>query len=255
MIIKVIKTKKFIPPKDNLADLINPIVPKLKERSIVVITSKVVAICEGRCVLQTKYKGDKKELAKKEAEFYLEQVINPNASWMHTIKKGLLVGSAGVDKSNSGNYFTLWPKDPSNSAKKIYKLLKEKTGVKDFGVVITDSHTLPFRRGLLGFSIAYFGFKPLIDDRGKKDLFGYEMHLAQRNIPDTLAAAAVFIMGESGEQTPIAIVTDLPKEIEFLDKEYKPKGIFSSFEIEPKEDIYWTFYGAVNWKKGGGGIE
>lgn len=249
-----IKTKKFIPPKDNLEDLINPISKKLKEKSIVVITSKVVAICEGRCVLQTEFGGNKKELAKKEAELYLEQVINPNASWMHTIKNGLLVGSAGIDKSNSAEYFTLWPKNPNASAKKIYKLLKEKTKIKDFGVVITDSHTLPFRRGLLGFSISYFGFKPLIDDRGKKDLFGYEMHLAQRNIPDTLATAAVFLMGESGEQTPAAIVTDLPKDIQFMDKEYKGKGIFSSFEIDPKEDIYWTFYGAVKWKKGGGGV-
>lgn len=243
-----------MPPKDNLGDLIAVVAKQLKEKSVVVITSKVVAICEGRCVPLTDYNSDKKELAKKEAELYLEQQITPDASWMHTIKDGVLIGSAGIDKSNGNGFFILWPKNSKASAKKVYKLLKKQSGVKDFGVVITDSHTLPFKRGLMGFAIAYFGFKPLIDDRGKNDLFGYEMHLAQRNVPDTLAASAVFLMGESGEQTPVAIISDLPKEIEFIDHEYLGKGIFSSYEIKPEEDIYWLFYGAAKWNKGQGGV-
>lgn len=255
MIIKPVRTKKFIPPKDSLEDLVEAIAENLTEKSIVVVTSKVIAICEGRCIPLEEYNSDKKELAKKEADLYLEQQITPNASWMHTIKDGVLIGSAGIDKSNGNGFFILWPKDPKASVKKLYELLKIRTKIRDFGIVITDSHTLPFRRGLMGFSIAYFGFKPLIDDRGKEDLFGYEMHLAQRNVPDTLAASAVFLMGESGEQTPVAIISDLPEQVEFIDHEYVGEGIFSTYEIEPEEDIYWLFYGAVDWKKGGGGIK
>lgn len=254
MNIRPIKTKKFLPPKDNLDDLIDVISQNLKEKDIAIITSKVVSICEGRCIPVSEYET-KQELGKVESDLHYTFEFAKDHTVLLTLKNGILIASAGADKSNGNGYYTLWPKDPKASAKKIYKLIKEKTNLKEFGVVITDSHTLPFRRGLMGFSIAYFGFKPLIDDRGKKDLFNYEMHMTQRNIPDTLSAAAVFLMGESGEQTPVAVVSDLPPEIEFTDQEYKPRGEYSSFEIPFDEDIYSVFFKSVKWEKGGGGVK
>lgn len=255
MNIKPIKTKKFIPPRDSLDDLIDVISKNLKEKSVAVISSKVVAICEGRCVLQDEYDGDKEELAKKEADLYLsKQEFIPTHSWMHTIKNGILIASAGIDKSNSKNYFVLWPKDPEKSAEEIYQKIEKKTGLKEFGVVITDSHTIPFRRGLTGLCIAYFGFEPLIDERGEPDIFGHPLAVAQRNVPDSLAVAGVFLMGEAGEQTPVAIISDIPV-IKFIDKKYKPKDEFSVYEIPISEDIYGIFFNAPKWKKGGGGIK
>jgi F420-0:gamma-glutamyl ligase len=41
-----IKTRKILPPKDNLEELLS-FVPKLDENSVVAISSKVISICEG----------------------------------------------------------------------------------------------------------------------------------------------------------------------------------------------------------------
>lgn len=254
MRVKAIKTKKFVPPKDNLGDLIDVVAKHLRERSIVVVSSKVIAICEGRCVPQEEYNGDKEKLAQKEADLYLEkQEFLPTHSWMHTIKDGILIASAGIDKSNSKDYFVLWPKNPQASAELIYKELKKLTQIKDFGVVISDSHTIPFRRGLVGLCIAYFGFKPLIDERGTPDIFGEPLHVAQRNVPDSMAVAAVYNMGEGGQQTPVALISDIP-DVEFIDHEYKTQDSLSVYEIPMDEDIYKVFFLAPKWKKGQGGV-
>lgn len=106
------------------------------------------------------------------------------------------------------------------------------------------------RRGLVGISLGYFGLEPLKDYRGEKDLFGKELIFSMSNIPDSLASAAVFSMGEGAEQTPIVIIEDLQGYIRFTDKKYKPQKPNSDFNIKPEEDLYAPFLKAVPWKKG-----
>ena len=50
MVIRTVKTKLLQPPKDDLLKAISAAIPSLREKSIVVITSKVVSIWQGRCV-------------------------------------------------------------------------------------------------------------------------------------------------------------------------------------------------------------
>ena len=50
MIIKTVKTRILKPPKDDLLEVISQSIKSLPEKSIVVITSKVVSIWQGRCV-------------------------------------------------------------------------------------------------------------------------------------------------------------------------------------------------------------
>ncbi len=248
MIFTPIKTNKLIPPKDILDELINPLLSEIKENSIVVISSKVISIVEGNCIKITDVQ-DKDELIKSESDLYLERHHVPGNWLLHTIKNGILIPTAGIDESNSNGYFILWPKNPEKSAERICKIIKQKTKIKNIGVIITDSHSIPLRRGLVGLSIAYYGFKPLYDYRGEIDLFGRELKVSQSNIPDSLASASVLLMGEGNEQTPIVLISELPKSIEFINEKYKPEGQFSTLEVPIEEDLFKPFLTAVPWKK------
>lgn len=250
MIVKAIRTRKFLPPKDNLWELLTGNIKSLRENSVVAVTSKIVSIGEGRCVAVDKISKD--ELAIKEADKYIPRIASPGGWILHTLKNNMLIASSGVDESNGANFYILWPKDPKASAKKIWDFLKKKYKVKNLGVIITDSRLVPLRRGVVGIAIAYFGFKPLRDYRGKLDLFGREFKMETSNIPDSLATAAVLEMGEGAEQQPVAIITEVP-QIEFINKEYKPKSSNDSFEIPQKEDMFYPFLSSVKWQRGGSG--
>jgi len=117
---------------------------------------------------------------------------------------------------------------------------------------VTDSHTIPLRRGVLGISLAHYGFVPLRDYRGMVDLFGRELKMSQTNIADALAAAAVVVMGEGNEAKPLCLIKDVPW-IKFIAKPFKSRKPFSSFEIKTKEDLYYPLLSAVPWRKGKGG--
>ena len=113
----------------------------------------------------------------------------------------------------------------------------------ELGVIITDSHTIPLRRGVLGISLAHYGFAPLKDYRGNADIFGRTLKMTQTNIPDGLAAAAVVLMGEGAERTPLALITDVPW-VKFEARpaaasRRRPAKPFSSFEIKTHEDLYY----------------
>lgn len=243
MVVKAIRTRKFIPPKDDLWDLLGTI-KSLQENSVVAVTSKVVAISEGRCVPFSKTTKD--ELAIKEADKYIPREKSPGGWILHTIKNKLLIASSGVDESNGADYFILWPKNPALSAKKIWKFLKDKFKVKNLGVVITDSRLVPLRRGVVGIAIAYFGFNPIKDYRGTSDLFGREFVMETSNFPDSLASAAVLVMGEGAESQPLAVISDIPN-IEFT------TIMDHSLEIAEEEDMFYPFLSSVKWIKGGSG--
>ena len=69
MKIKAIKTRKIAYPDDDLLKILDTYLPRIKEKTIVAITSKIVSICEGRVVKVGKI--DKEKLIEKEADFIL----------------------------------------------------------------------------------------------------------------------------------------------------------------------------------------
>jgi putative folate metabolism gamma-glutamate ligase len=249
MRITPIKTRVLVPPRDDLLAAIKDAVPRLEENSILAVTSKVVGIWQGRCVPKSDY-PDKDELIKKEADKYLPRDFAPNRWVMHTIKNNLFIPSAGIDESNANNYYVLWPRDPKQTAKELYDWARAQYRIRNLGVIITDSHTIPLRRGTLGISLAHYGLLPLKDYRGERDIFGREFVIQVADIADGLAAAAVVSMGEGRETTPLAVITDVPF-VEFTDKPYTPDKPFSSFEIEEKEDLYYPLLSSVPWENGG----
>lgn len=254
MKIFAVKTKAMMPPKDDIYSLIKESFLagkiKLKEESIIVITSKIVAIAQGRCVKinqdlsEEQQKIEKDKLVKKEAEYYIDRKFVPNQMAIITIKNNILIPTAGIDQSNANGYYIFWPKDPFLEAKKLWKFLRKEFNLKKIGVIISDSHTMPLRSGMMGIAIAYYGFYPLRNYIGKEDIFGRKLKMTRVNIADSLADVAVFAMGEGSEQTPIAIIEDV-KGIKFGFDSTKNDPLI----INKKEDIYWPLIKNAPWKQ------
>src|SRR5205814_1858990 len=110
-----------------------------------------------------------------------------------------LIASAGIDESNGNGYYILWPEQIQQVAKEIWEHVRKTKNIQNLGVIITDSHSLPLRWGVLGVAIGFFGFMPLTDLRGKMDIFGRSLIMTRQNIPDAIAGAGVYFMGEGDE--------------------------------------------------------
>lgn len=234
MIVKAIKTSIF-KEGDNLQVFIVRHIPRPKEKSVVVVTSKIAALSEGRTAAK-KSEKEKEKLIRKESDFALETKY----CWL-TIKDGVVMASAGIDESNANGKLILLPKDSFKTAAAIRKFLITRCKVKNLGVLITDSRTIPLRAGIVGMALGYAGFKGVKDYRKKKDIFGRPFHFSRTDIADSLAAAAVLVMGEGKEQQPLAIIENAP--IEFCEKVSR-----NDLQIDPKDDMYRPLFSRLSEK-------
>lgn len=237
MDVQAFKVAILKPPKDTLFDKIRASRLTLKDFDVIAVSSKVVGISEGRCV--TRDVKNKEALIKKEADLYAEPAVH---GVLHTINGGVLIGNAGIDPF--GGYHVLWPKKPRVAAKKLLAWFKKTYRVKNLGLIIVDSRSVPLRRGAVGIAIAYAGFAPLYDNRKRKDLMGFETGGTETNLPDSLAAAAALVMGEANEQTPIARM----RGVSYIKN---PKPSPDAFELTMEQDMYSPILKSVRWKKGG----
>lgn len=246
MIIAAIRTHKITPRDKSILKILDQYSLTFKENSVLAISSKIIAISENRVV--KKNLATKEDLVPQESELYLPKNVSKYGV-NFTIKNNLLVASAGIDESNAGEYLALWPKDPQKSANEIREYLSGRFKLKKVGVIVTDSRSMPLRWGAIGLGIAHSGFQALNNYVGKKDIFGRKFRVEKSNIVDGLAAVATLVMGEGDEQTPLAVIEDLPfvkfqsrnptkKELEFL-------------KIKLEDDLFAPFLKAVEWKKGG----
>ncbi len=241
-----IKLAAMVPPKDDLLGKIRASKLKLRDGDVLAISSKVVSIVEGRCVPADT--TTKEALIKKEAQLYTQPKHTERWGYLFTITHGILGGSAGIDLSNGADHFILWPKNPMQSAERLRKAFMKEYGLKKLGVVITDSTSRPLRRGAMGMALAWAGFEPLYDYRGTKDIFGRAIRVEQANLVDGLAAAAVLVMGEGAEQTPVALMRGVPEKIW---KGRTTKRGWSKFIVPLKDDLFAPFFETAKWKKGG----
>ena len=145
-------------------------------------------------------------------------------------KHGFICADAGIDKSNieGEGIVTLLPENPDKEAEKIRITLKNKTE-REIAIIISDSFGRAFRLGAIGNAIGVSGINPILDMRGKKDLFGYELQTTIVGQADSLAAAAQLIMGESDEGIPIVLIRGYNFE---FNKETTIKSILRKKEID-----------------------
>jgi dihydrofolate synthase / folylpolyglutamate synthase len=207
-----------------------------REGDIICITSKIVSLAEGRLEKRSDWESNsrtKKDLIHREADVYLAD--GPFGVSL-TIKHGIMIPSAGIDESNSETGdFILYPVDPWASAKALWSGLRKHWGLQDLGVLITDSHTQPLRRGVIGVALSYWGFHGVKDLVGAEDIFGRELKFTKVHVADALAAASVLLMGEANERTPLVLIEDA--HVAFSTTIDPREGV-----IPPEDDLYLSLY-------------
>ena len=241
-----IKTEKILPGTTTIFEILDTVLPKLLEKDVVVIASKIVAICQGR-VVKDDGKITKHDLMVKEADFYLPEEYVSYGIYM-TIKNNMIVASAGIDESNGGGYFILWPENLQEETNEIWKHLRKKHNINNLGVVVSDSKVIPMRKGTSGVGLSWCGFEPLRDYIGRPDIFGHDLRVTKANIVDGIAASAVLNTGEGNEQTPVAVISEI-SNINFVDR--APTDIeINEMLISSEDDVFGKIFSSVKWQKG-----
>lgn len=202
------------------------------EHSVLAISSKVVALCENRTAPA---ETDKESLIREESDYYLPRDLRKHGASC-AIAHHAFIGAGGIDRSNADGCFVLLPADPQTSVDAIYASLKNRFGIRDCGVVMTDSHSTPFRRGASGISLAWRGFRGLRDYRGTPDVFDRPLQREQANLTDSIATASVLAMGEGNEQSPLAIISDIPGLV--FDQHAPTEAELAEFFVDPEDDIF-----------------
>lgn len=221
MLVTPIKTRVFKEGEDLEAFIVEH-VPTLKDGAILVVTSKIVALAEGR----TGALSDKERIINEESELAVK-----TKHTTLTIKDGTVMAAAGVDESNADGKLVLLPRDSFGAAEMLRAAFLAHFGLKKLGVLITDSRFMPLRAGAAGVALGYAGFKGVRDYRGTPDIFGRELKLSRTDVADSLATAAVLEMGEGKEQQPLCIIENAPVEfVETVDR--------NELHIDIEDDLY-----------------
>ncbi len=220
---------------------------EIRNRDIIVVTSKVVSVSQGRIksLFSVKPSVEGERLAKKYnipaalAELILreaDEIIGGIKGVVYTLKDGILIANAGIDLSNvPKGYAVLHPRKPWMVAKNFREEILRRTGRKKVGILIVDSKTQPLRKGNIGVALAVSGFKPVIDERGKEDLYGKKMKFTRRAVADNLACIAELYLKERNELTPFVLVREAP--VEFCE------GTFSEeMKISREEDLFYSSF-------------
>ncbi len=234
MHIHPIHTRAFLPPKDDIYTLFEEYCTPLQSKDIVVISSKIVAIHQGRTVAKDSVQNIA-DLQKKEAEHIIvsKKQNSPNAVLL-SIKYNTFTPMSGIDESNANGYYILLPQEPYKEAYAIQQTLRKMYSIEELGIIISDSFLIPMRYGSIGISIGFFGMYPLKDYRNTYDIFERELKMSQLNIVDSLSTMANYYMGEGNEQIPIVILRDT-ENIVFSNAIISPDTLC----IPKEQDIYY----------------
>lgn len=218
-----------IRPGDDLVALIIAAIDRTgltpAAQDIIVLAQKIVSKAEGRLArldavapspraheLATVTGKDPRQIELVLAES--AEVLRANKNVIVVAHRlGLVMANAGIDRSNveqTGDAETvlLLPLDPDASARRMKVALDAHYRVP-LGVVITDSIGRAWRLGTVGHAIGAAGVPAIIDQRGQPDMNGRALEVTETAFADSVASAAVLIMGEAAEATPAALVRGL----------------------------------------------
>ncbi len=219
-----------VTPGMNLAELILAAAERdgltWTEGDIVVVAQKIVSKAEGRIVRLADVRPSEKarELAlrtNKDARL-VELVLRESTKVLRERLNVLIVehqlghvmANAGIDRSNvdaapdDDDIALLLPADPDASAAQVRAELQASVGV-NLGVIISDSFGRAWRLGTVGVAIGVAGPPALLDRRGAPDLFGRSLQITEIGYADAVAAAAVLLMGEADEGSPVVVARGL----------------------------------------------
>jgi coenzyme F420-0:L-glutamate ligase/coenzyme F420-1:gamma-L-glutamate ligase len=195
---------------------------ELQQGDIVVVTQKIVSKAEGRIVHLTEVQPSAfaymvAEQSKKDAQ-HLEVVLRESRRIVrmdHGVlisetQHGFICANAGVDESNvnGARELTLLPLDPDRSARELRTRLQElagKSSAFDIAIIISETWGRPWRKGQVNMAIGIAGMEAIVDYRGQRDPYGYELQASEIAVADELAAAAELVMGKI-DRIPVALI-------------------------------------------------
>ena len=206
---------------DDLGELILRAAEKqnlpFEENDVVALAQTIVSKSEGNVVDLRKVKPSKLadriaarlDKDSREVEVILQQsseIVRLRHVIISRTKHGFICANAGVDHSNvEPEHVTILPDDPDASAARVRDSIRRKLNV-NVAVIITDTQGRAFRMGCVGVAVGVAGMNPLLDIRGKQDLYGKELCVTITSPADALASAAVAVMGEASEGTPVVVI-------------------------------------------------
>jgi coenzyme F420-0:L-glutamate ligase len=252
VIVTPIKTPR-IEAGENLLPILSAATERrLRERDVLCVTSKVIALEQGRSVklsevtLSDAARGLPQLAYSKDFKTYpgLAQLILDESEKLFrakyvyvTLRDGIFIANAGIDLSNvPEGYAVLWPRQPWRWARDFRDALRLQYGIEQLGVIVTDSHIVPFRKGVVGIALAWSGIEGIESQVGKPDLYGKPLRYTEKAVADDLATTAILMSGESSEATPFVLFEDAP--VIFTDREFSGAEYF----IAPKDDLYAGIY-------------
>lgn len=211
-------------PDDDLAVLIISALEEaglqLQDGDVLAVTQKIVSKAEGRqrALAEVEARAAALALARETgkdprlAELILaesREILRKRGELIISEHRlGMVLANAGIDRSNvdgGEDEVLLLPVDPDASARQLRSAI-EAVSRRRLGVIITDSVGRAWRRGTVGLAIGTAGVTPLEDLRGEPDINGRPLQVSEVAPADSLAAAAVLVMGEAAEATPVVII-------------------------------------------------
>ena len=195
---------------------------ELQQGDVLVITQKIVSKAEDNIVnlddvQVSEFARSLAAESNKDAP-YIEVVLRESSRIVrmdHGVlicetKHGFICANAGVDESNvnGARSITLLPVDPDYSAQQLRTHLQELSGESssfDIAVIISDTWGRPWRNGQVNLAIGVAGMESIVDYRGQKDHYGYELHASVLAVADELASAAELVMGKI-DHIPVALI-------------------------------------------------
>ena len=253
MQISTLQTPVIGPGQDLFTVLTAALEGPLQERDIVCVTSKVVAMEQGRVVTLADVRRSPaaeqlpplRPAVDPAVQVALAALVLQEADAVFatdgpvylTLKHNIFIANAGIDLSNApAGCAILWPEQPWQWAKAFRGKLQVEYRLQELGVIVTDSHVTPLRKGVTGLALAYAGFEGVQNEQGKPDLFGRPLEFTAKAVADDLASVAVLMMGEAGESTPFALIRAAP--VGFTDRAIEPVET----TIDPQIDLFAPIY-------------
>ncbi len=215
---------------------------ELADNDVLVVAQKIVSKAEGRTIKLKSVQPSERaqQLAAqldKEPEL-VEVILGESRSVIRSAGRalivethhGLICANAGVDQSNVGlNQVSLLPEDPDRSAREVRSEIHKRTGKRP-AVIISDSFGRAWRLGTVDVAIGVAGMKPIKDERGALDRYGYQLKAAVAAVADEIAAAAELVMGKRAA-LPVVLVRG-------FDMEKKEDGSAQELLRPKAEDLF-----------------
>jgi coenzyme F420-0:L-glutamate ligase/coenzyme F420-1:gamma-L-glutamate ligase len=220
----------LVKPNDDLPQLILDAMKaenmELNDGDIIVVSQKIVSKADGLLVDISEIKPHRRSRlisrrTRKDPRL-IEVILRDSAKVLRADSQALVVRrkdgfvclNAGVDKSNvrGRTVYSRLPENADDSAKELRGQIEKLSG-RSVGVIVADTYSRPFRVGQVEFAIGISGIEPIVDYRGQKDLFGYELRYKFIALADEIAAAAELVMGQGNERVPVAIIRGLNRVV------------------------------------------